>query len=439
MLTKDNFLTILHQYPWNKKPKYLLAVSGGVDSMVLSHLFYDSGCEIGIAHVNHHLRDVESDEDAEFVRRFAADRYLPYFQHDVNKTDLLVGNMHDKARKERYAFFQSVAQKNGYDYIVTAHHLDDRIEGFFLNLLRGGGLQGLTSLQPLKGNLFRPLLHFRRQEIEDFADAQNITFREDSSNAKLDYTRNKIRHSLLPLLHSIDPRANDGIELSLRNLESERYLLEEYIDYLREKYMSTDSKYTYIDTFNLGDASDVKLYKLIKEFGFNFSQCQSMIQQGSISGATFEGNGYQALKTEQHIIIRDLNTIKNHDTELIIPELGTYTFNSCMVQVMQLNPIESSEETASVIAVQQVRFPLKLRYKKNGDTFKPASLKGRKTSLKSYLTNRKVHRWDKEDTLVLVDDCGDIIAVIGYELSFSAVLEEKNDQGTILYVKIINM
>src|SRR5450759_4009404 len=187
--------------------RLLLAVSGGIDSMVMTHLFLQSGTKIGIAHCNFSLRAVESDKDEEMVRTYSSEHNIPFFSTRFETKTFAKENglsVQMAARDLRYSWFEEIRKKNGYDAIAVAHNLNDNIETLLINLIRGTGLTGLTGMKPASNRLIRPLLFASRQDITDYCNQNLIVFREDRSNADTKYTRNKIRLQVIPVLKEIN-------------------------------------------------------------------------------------------------------------------------------------------------------------------------------------------------------------------------------------------
>ena len=209
-----------HLFPTGQE--VLIAVSGGIDSVVLSHLMHSAGYPFAIAHCNFHLRPSDCDRDEDFVRRLAASYGVPVHVAQFD-TRTHAANHHQSieqaARNLRYDFFEQLRQQHHYAAILTAHHRDDSTETFFLNLLRGTGIAGLHGILPIQGHIVRPLLPFSRSDIEAYAAQQHLSHVEDSTNASLDYLRNQVRHRLLPLLRELQPAADSTLQQTVLNLQ----------------------------------------------------------------------------------------------------------------------------------------------------------------------------------------------------------------------------
>ena len=219
---------INNKFPFLKDAKLLVAVSGGVDSMVLTQLLSILKFNISLAHCNFKLRGVESDLDATFVNEFAKKHPINCFIKSFDTKKIAAKNKQSTqiaARNLRYQWFQEMASKHGFDYILTAHHADDNLETFLINLTRGSGLDGFTGIPAIQKNIVRPLLIFSRAEIVKYATENTISWREDESNSTTKYLRNKIRHQVVPVLKEINPSLLNSFSKTIENLQESRQLV----------------------------------------------------------------------------------------------------------------------------------------------------------------------------------------------------------------------
>ena len=214
----------------------LLTVSGGVDSMVMLSLFVRSGYRVGVAHCNFQLRGVESEEDEELVRREAEKYGVPWYNKRFDtkgEMERTGESMEMAARRLRYAWFDELSREHGYTVVAIAHHIDDSIETFFINLLRGTGLRGLTGITTHAGKLIRPLMFASRKDILEYAVAQHIPYREDSSNRSTKYLRNKIRLGLVPRIKEISPKFTDLMRQNIGRLTDAQLFINHGIQRIR--------------------------------------------------------------------------------------------------------------------------------------------------------------------------------------------------------------
>lgn len=286
----DKFLSYIHEEKLIKKGEsILLAVSGGLDSMVMLDLFIKSKIKIGVAHINHQLRAQESDDDAAFVKLFCTKHNTPFFQLDLDPGAFVKGNMHDTARQLRYEWLNSIAKEKNYDKIATAHHKDDEAETFLMNLMRGSGLDGLDGIDALKGTIMRPLLFAEKQDLVQYAVETNLPYREDSSNNTDKYLRNKIRHHILPEMYNMDDRAQNGLQKSIFNIRQSKCLIDYFLQKWSEDNITVSGDQIKIPMTAVLDTSlgSSFLFHLIKPFGFTMSQCEDILLNINGSGRFF--------------------------------------------------------------------------------------------------------------------------------------------------------
>ncbi len=218
---------------FNTSRRILVAVSGGMDSVLLLHLLYEAGFTVAVAHCNFQLRGRESDGDETFVSQLADELDIPYHLKRFNTAAYAEDkkiSIQMAARDLRYAWFEEVRIKNGYDVIAVAHHRDDEVETFFINLIRGSGIAGLHGIKPVAGNIVRPLMFTDRLEIEAYVKKNKLKYREDSSNASLKYMRNKIRHQLLPLMKELNPDIEKTVKVEIERLKQLECLFLEMVE-----------------------------------------------------------------------------------------------------------------------------------------------------------------------------------------------------------------
>ena len=230
---------ILQQnFPFLKEKKLLIAISGGIDSVVLTHLLSRLNFNISLAHCNFNLRGTESDLDTVFVKDLAKKLEIRCFTTSFETERIAKENKESTqiaARNLRYSWFQEIRQENNFDYILTAHHADDNLETFLINLTRGSGLDGFTGIPEINGNIVRPLLKFSREEIEVFAKEEKISWREDQSNTSTKYVRNKIRHNILPVLKEINPSLLDTFSKTLTHLQESTQIISDRVAAISKK------------------------------------------------------------------------------------------------------------------------------------------------------------------------------------------------------------
>lgn len=401
----------------------LLACSGGMDSMVLLDLLNKSDYKFNIAHCNFKLRGEESDEDEAFVIEEATKRGIHCFSKSFDTENFAAENklsIQEAARNLRYQWFEQIATTENNSKILTAHHADDLMETFFINLFRGSGLSGLASIPLTNGNIVRPLLFARRFEIETYAKQNEIKYRDDSSNKKDYYLRNKIRHHLIPLVEQLKENAGKSIIDSINHLKGE----EAVIDYLLEK-----NRWTFIESRNndlfisytsvLSCESPVLLFKYLNEFGFNYEQCSEafILSESRQSGKCFISTTYKLTSDREGFYLAEIKGVSEEvfvfnsfeDLQNNNFEITPFEFRSAL----ELNAESSSEIVADA---DKILFPLKLRPWKEGDYFKPFGMKNRK-KLSDYFIDHKMPRINKDNIQVLEDSENEIIWVVKCRMS----------------------
>ena len=405
--------------------KILLTVSGGVDSVVMCNLFHNAGIKFGIAHCNFQLRGKESDGDEKFVENLADKYGVPFYckQFDTKKYSKehhISTQM--AARTLRYNWFQEIRKKEGYTYIATAHHQDDSIETFFINLIRGTGIAGLHGILPKQGKIIRPLLFANKEDILKFSAKQDLSYREDSSNASDKYMRNKIRHSIVPVLRELNPKIETTISSTIKRLQDVETIYKSEIEKQRLNIVSEKDGSIFISIEKLKKLNPISsyLYEFLKPFNFNESHIEEIINcLDGESGKQFFSATHKLIKDRKDLIIGE-NTYKlitkAHSSEIVTEESGGFLLDDALVIFKEFENIytfDKSPDTATV-DYDKLVFPLELRKWKQGDTFYPLGMKGKK-KLSDFFIDNKVPLNQKENTWLLTSE-GKIVWVVGMRI-----------------------
>ncbi|MCF8368207.1 MAG: tRNA lysidine(34) synthetase TilS [Bacteroidales bacterium] len=420
---KNRFLDfIASQDLFNDKDTILIGLSGGIDSMVMANLFFQTKKKIVIAHCNFQLRGFESDRDEKFVIDFCAQNNIPCFTRSFDTKDYAkINNLSIQmaARELRINWFEKLLEEHGFTYYATAHHLDDQIESFFINLLRGTGIAGLHGILPKQNKVIHPMLFTTRTEIAEYANLQNITFREDSSNSKTDYTRNKIRHQLLPVISQVNPDAKSIITDNIYRFRAIENIYQLKIKELEAKIVSKQGKnirISFHELFSLPEKTTV-LYEIIKQYGFNFAQATDITGSlESIAGKKFLSGTHQLIRDREYFIIEEISIDENDQNTYIISE-GSPELKYPMeieISIMENNSdlkISTAKNVAS-FDLQKITFPLQIRKWKKGDHFYPFGMKGKKL-ISDYFIDQKLSLYEKQKIWLLTSQ-GEILWVIGY-------------------------
>lgn len=399
----------------------LLAVSGGVDSVVMAHLFRTAGFSFGVAHCNFQLRGDESDGDESFVRQLADSRGVPFFVKRFETKTYAEENglsIQMAARELRYTWFREIADEHDFDRIATAHNLNDSVETALLNFVRGTGLSGLKGIAPLSGNIVRPLVFATRADIESFATAQNLGWRDDSSNASDDYARNFLRHRIVPLLEEMNL---NFLQTAARNLARLRETDENLYFLLRVFFgEKSDSENEFsIDKQKLAQlpAPHRALRELLKNYGFTEEQARQMAENLDHTGLELRSDaGWRLLNDREKILLAPPQSatpktqkIQADDLMLTLPEGG-----KIFLMHTDVAPPFPDGQEAVLVDASKLRFPLLLRAWQPGDWFQPFGLNGHRQKLQDFFTNLKLSRLEKEKVRVLENGDGAIIWIVGY-------------------------
>ena len=397
----------------SKDDKILLAVSGGVDSMVMLHLFARCGYNIGVAHCNFLLRKEESDEDEIMVKREVSKLNVPLFNRQFNTQgvmDRTGDSVQIVARELRYNWFAELSKEHGYNIIAIAHHADDSIETFFINLFRGTGLNGLTGIHSINGKIVRPLLFSSRKEILEYANSNKICYREDSSNKSTKYLRNKIRLGLIPRIKEISPKFTDLMGGNIHRLTSAQLYITKSIEVMRKNIESTDGDLITIDPSKIEDGypTDFIIYELMNKYGFKgvviTDLCKSL-ERGS-TGKRFYSHKYVAIIDRSKIIISKIDEYDNCEVELTEKSTKVYCGNFVLhiehINIDNLDTLRQPENIA-LLDRDKLKFPLKLRKWSNGDIFTPIGMVGHK-KVSDYLINSKVSIAEKGRQFILLSN-----------------------------------
>ena len=389
--------------------KLLVAVSGGVDSMVLCDLLLQAKLNFSVAHCNFQLRGKESDEDEKFVQQYCYENQIPLYtkKFEVEKFKK-TGNFSTQmaARELRYKWFGELISEQNLDYLLTAHHLNDSLETFLINLSRGSGLSGLTEMNSEK--IRRPLLSYSKAEIVSFAENQNLKWREDSSNQSSDYVRNKIRHKIFPVLEEIHPQFLENFSKSIQFLTEENQILQNHLEAIRNQLFRQNNEVISVSVSELKklDPIDSYLHHLFIDFGFQ--KPKEILKLMESENGEIRSKSHRMIRNRSEILLTKLNP-SNLEDEIQLNE------TEILEKPLYLRFLKSEERDLTaheVLDMEKIKFPLRLRKMKNGDIFYPFGMKGSK-KLSKYFKDEKYSKLEKENTWLLVDDEDSILYVVG--------------------------
>jgi tRNA(Ile)-lysidine synthase len=396
--------------------KLLIAVSGGIDSVVLAHLSTWIGFDFAICHCNFQLRGEESDGDESFVKSLARDLGVSVFtthfetEHYAQENKL---SIQVAARNLRYNWFYTLLEEESYDYVLTAHNTNDNLETFLINLSRGTGLEGLTGIPPINKQSVRPLLNFSRDDIMMFAIKNGIVWREDRSNASIKYVRNKVRHKILPILKEINPHLLETFKNTLEHLNESQEIVKEKVEDISKKILTVEDN---LLTFNINRLKKLQntkayLYQVLHSYGFtewndvvDLLDAQPGKQLFSKTHRLLKDRGVLILTT----ITKDLLAFKpikiNADTVQISEPIR--------LEFLKTELDATSDNHAILVDKDLLKYPLSVRKWGYGDYICPTGMKGSK-KLSQLFKDKKLSLIDKEKIWLLTDAEDSILWVIG--------------------------
>ena len=396
---------------------YLVALSGGADSVALLLLLKEGGFNVHAAHCNFHLRGVESDRDeafcVELCQQLGVELHRAHF--DTREyAELHKVSIEMAARELRYKWFDQLRQDMGAAGICVAHHRDDSVETVLLNLVRGTGLRGLTGIQPRNGFILRPFLCVSRAEIEAFLSGRGQKYVTDSTNLEADVLRNKVRLQVLPLLCELNPAVSENIQRTAENLVEAQKIL----DAISDNYKN--SNILELSELEKYGSSEYVVFEWLKNYGFNGSQVHQILDADS-GGIVSSASGYDVLKDRTRLIVEKTdvtyqahrNVISMPSKRIVVPEEGTYILDeNSKVKVRKCAVYVSKNPNIATLDADKVVLPLIIRRVEEGDWMVPYGMKGRKL-LSDLMTDLKKTVFEKRRQLVVVDSQGIIAWAVG--------------------------
>jgi len=404
---------------FNKKNKLLLAVSGGVDSVVLCKLCHICGFNFGIAHCNFQLRGEESDRDEAFVKELAERLQRPFYSVRFDTKAFAAEHKYatqEAARILRYDWFEKVRAENDYDFIVTAHHADDNIETVLMNFFRGTGIRGVSGMKPRNGKILRPLLFAKRKDLEDFQQAEGLSFVQDNSNLSNDYTRNFFRNTILPLIAQKYPEVQDNLLDNIERFKEAEILYQHAIAQYRKKLLQQNGEDIYIPVLLLQKTPAVQtiLLELLRPYDFKPAQLPDILGLlYSESGKYVLSSTLRILRDRKHLILSRLQEVSS--SPVVIEQPGNYVFANGTLSVKHTDATAiPTDPKVACIDASAIQFPLLLRPWRTGDYFYPLGM-SKKKKLSRFFIDNKLSMADKEKVWV-VEMNKKIIWVVGYRI-----------------------
>ncbi|MGW9686435.1 tRNA lysidine(34) synthetase TilS [Flagellimonas sp. 2504JD1-5] len=406
-------INLHNNMPFLKEGKLLLACSGGLDSVILAHLCFKSDLDITLAHCNFNLRGSESDEDETYVKQLALELGVPSITKSFDTKKHIQengGSVQMAARALRYEWFDELMKTQEYDYVLTAHHADDNLETFLINLSRGSGIEGLTGIPWQNNKVIRPLLNFSRAQILEHAKLEGITWREDSSNKESKYLRNKVRHEIVPRLKEMHPTFLNNFMQTQAYLEQTDSLVKNHMDSIKKNVFveKEGEKKVKVEELLKLRPIEAYLYQLFHEYGFtDWVGLKDLLN--ATSGKEVLSQTHRLLKDREWLI---LSTNKNESHDFFLIEDGTKQMDSPInIKIEKVKSMEKCPKNVAFFDKEKLNYPLMLRRWQKGDYFYPFGMQGKK-KLSKYFKDEKVDVFSKEKQWLLCSD-NEIAWVVG--------------------------
>lgn len=402
--------------------KILLAVSGGIDSVVMVHLFRRAGLEAGIAHCNFQLRGEASDGDQKFVEGLSNDNGMTFHTRSFETARIAAEqklSIQMAARQLRNAWFADLLRDDRYAFVATAHHLNDSLETLLLNLTKGTGIDGLAGIPVKHQQYVRPMLFASRRQIEEYAMKESIEWREDLSNTTDDYQRNILRHHVVPVLERINPNLVYTFSDTSLRLRASRDFAREYLKAFNVRNVYYDGRHVLIRTEELrrNRFGSVILWELVKDLGFNFDQCREIVEKDHQTGSVFVSPTHQLTVSREEFILGRLSPKPSVSVEVPMgARRAMLEGKSLTFEEQDRGQVELTANGAiAIMDLDKLEFPLVWRYWKEGDRFVPLGMTSHK-KLSDFLVDEKISLPDK-DQVTVIESGGKIVWVVGRRIS----------------------
>ncbi len=427
MLNTANFQRALqHLLSLQETPSFLLAVSGGVDSMVMADLFLKARLEFAVAHVNYHLRGEESNGDQLLVQSFCENHKIPFHLYEVSENDGQPENSVQLwARTLRYDFFRNLQKEFQYNYLVTAHHLNDQLETFLINISKAAGIKGLSGIPANENKILRPLLKFSREEIEAYAKKQKVKFRTDSSNLKSEYLRNFIRNEIAPKLLETNDNFLQNFKKSLLYLQQAEHFSKNQIEKIEAELTLKNGDILLLNKEQLYQQDDFVQFEILRKYGFESPNEIQKISKAT-KGKIFKSASHLLKIDRNFIALESLDDIPENILQefiVVLENSPSDNFDLNLSTYISTDLIDVNRDYWEIDA-DKISFPLILRPKNPEDLFFPKGMRGRKKVTK-FFKDEKIPTFVQHKIWLLCDNNNDVIGVLPYRQD-RRFLKEKN-------------
>ena len=413
----QKFKQHLHQnFPFLEDSKLLIAISGGIDSVVLAHLCSQLNLNFSLCHCNFNLRGQESDDDEAFVTSLAKTLKTPVYTTSFETEKYATKNkvsIQVAARDLRYTWFYKLLDANQYDYVLTAHNTNDNLETFIINLTRGSGLEGFTGIPPVNQKSVRPLLAFSRDDITLFAIKNGIVWREDRSNASIKYVRNKVRHKVIPILKELNPHVLESFQNTIEYLNESQSIINDAVKNITANVVSYKNDVLKISCKEIEKFSNKKayLYQLLQAYGFTaWNDIVDLIS--AQPGKQVFSDTHRLLKDRNFLILTTINKSQSIKGPILIDQKVSKITNPIKLTIQNTDDYTSKNKEQIIIDKDLVNYPLSLKKWHHGDAMYPTGMIGSK-KISQLFKDNKLSLLDKEKIWILADAKDHIIWVIG--------------------------
>ena len=398
---------------FDPKDKVLLAVSGGIDSMAMAHLFLKAGYTFGIAHANFQLRGKDSEDDEALVKQWAEDHHIPFHTHRFDVAAEMEAkqiSLQMAARELRYNWFNELTRAHSYQYIATAHHKNDSAETILLKLVKGAVLEGLHGILPKQGNIIRPLLFAEKHEIVAYASEHGIAYREDASNSSDKYQRNLVRNKVIPLLEQINPDIAETLTEAARHREQIEQSYRELCKAIWAKAVHTEGNSITlpISNIHLYKVNAAMLHVFFDAYGFQFGQMEDLMASlKETESKLYLSTTHRLIKEREEIVLIPLEAEQQPVSINQIPTEVVYDGFRFEFEIIQTSDIKDFKQAnIAYLDLARIKLPLTIRPWLTGDAFIPFGMRGRKL-VSDLLTDMKIPYHIKAKQPVLAS--GDLI------------------------------
>ncbi|STC91824.1 tRNA(Ile)-lysidine synthase [Chryseobacterium carnipullorum] len=391
---------------------YLLAVSGGSDSMVLASLFQDLGLMYQVAHINYKLRGKDSDLDQKTVQDFCEKNHIQFHLYEVSEKDKKPENSIQLwARELRYHFFREIQEQQNLEFLVTAHHLNDQLETFIINLSKASGINGLSGIPAETHNILRPLLNFSKKEIYEYAEENRIDFREDLSNKKSDYLRNKIRNEIVPKLLETNDQFLENFKKSSLYLNQTKDFVQKQIKEIENKLIVFNPEHKILSKEKLHKESAFVQFEILKKYGFHQEEEIPKIFTAE-NGSSFYSKDYQLVVDRDELIFIHKKAEKETPNDILLIDKFDSSENQIIIN-LENNIEKINKDFEWDFDVEKLHFPLRLRRQKDGDEFYPTGFSGKK-KVSKFFRDEKISILVRQKIWILTDCDNSVLGIIPF-------------------------